>query len=281
MKKLLSITLLATLGFSANITIVPYGSYITYSNKSIKDDGSIGGAYISYFKFPFKLEINAGFTNITYKNKYNIPNWNQKDLTTIIHFYQGANWDIKAGIHNIYINQNNNPDNYDKVLFGGILYYKYGKYNMGVDYYHSYYDKNFRVNQYTLKVGFKTGNKDDLNGIFYTELKMNFINSSKKIGVNNKNNFTNAEIKIQNFKNNFISEIHGSIGENAYKVANNGFVVYNLGEEYKYTAGFKITYLIDKTTSIGVGFDTGKYKTNINQNVYTNTYSIFFSKNFF
>jgi len=279
MKKLLSIALLATLGFSANITVIPYGSYINYSNKALKDNGTTGGAYISCFKFPFKLEIDAGFTNISYKSKYNIPDWNQKDLTAVAHFYQGANWDIKAGIHNIYVDQDNNPDSYDKVLFGGILYYEYGKYNIGADYYRSYYDNDFHVNQYTLKAGFTFGDKDDSEGLFYTELKMNFIHLSKKT-YTNKDNYSNAEIKVQNFKDNLVSEIHGSIGKNAYKVANDGFAVYNLGEEYKYTAGAKITYIVNNTMSVGIGFDTGKYTTSTDQDAYSNIYSLFFSKKF-
>ena len=279
MKKVLSIALLASLGFSLGINIMPYGGYIDYSSKALKDKSVVGGVYLSYFKSPFKLELDAEATKITYKDEYNIPDWNQRDLTAVFHYYKGYNWDFKAGVHNIFIDQDGNDDNYDKVLFGGILYYKYLKYNLGVDYYYSDYD-NFHVSQVSPKFGFNFGNSYSSIGSFYAEAKINYIKiSNKDIAGTPKNHYVNTDVKLQNFKGKWMTEIKGSFGKNAYKVANGGFVVYNLGNEYKYSAGVDVNYYLNKTTSFKIGYTKSKYEVN-NDNAYANIYTLSLSKSF-
>jgi len=277
MKKLSLVAFLATLGFSANINMMPYGGYIDYSSKALKDNGIIGGVYLSYFESPFKLELDAEATKITYKD--NTPDWKQKDLTGVFHYYEGYNWDFKVGIHNIFIDQDRNDNNYNKVLFGGILYYEYLKYNVGIDYYYSDYD-GFNVSQITPKVGFNFGDYNSLIGSFYTEIKVNYINISDKDKAGTpKDNYTNVDLKLQNYQGKWMIEIYGSLGKNAYKVANDGFVVYNLGEEYKNSAGVNANYYFDKTMSFKFGFSRSKYEVN-NNNAYANIYTISLSKSF-
>jgi len=274
MKKLLSIALLASLGFSATV-VMPYGSYVNYSNKAAKNKAVIGGMYLSYFKSPFKLEIDPEATKITYKD--NTPDWNQRDLTGVFHYYIGYNWDFKVGMHNIFVNQDGTSDKYDKVLFGGIKYYKYLKYNMGMDYYYSTYD-GFHVNQITPKIGFNFGNYYSEAGSFYAEAKLNYIKISES-NVANKDNYTDVDLKLQNYQGYWMTELFASLGKNSYKVANDGFVVYNTGGEYKYNAGINLNYYLSKTLSVKVGFSRAKYTTN-NTDVFSNTYEASISQSF-
>jgi len=278
MKKLLSIALLASLGFSATITVMPYGAYVDYSNKALKDNAIIGGLYFSYFDSPFKIELDPEYTHITYK--YNIPNWNQEDLTGVFHYYEGYNWDFKVGMHGIFVNQIGNNDKYDKVFFGGIKYYKYLKYNMGIDYYYSDY-KNFYVNQITPEIGFDFGDYYSMLGLFYTEIKLDYIKLSENDSFNRKN-YTDVDLKIQNYHQGpCMVELFGSLGKNAYKVANNGFVVYNTGEEYKYNAGININFYLSKSLSVKIGFSRSKYTLqNSNEDVFSNTYVASISQSF-
>ena len=275
MRKIFSIVALASLGFSANIAVMPYGAYVNYSDKALKDDAVVGGIYVSCFNSPFKFELDAESTKITYKNT--IPDWNQKDLTGVAHYYIGNNWDVKVGMHNIFIDQDNNPDNYDRVFFGGILYYKYLKYNTGLDYYYSQYD-HFHVNQVTAKAGVNFGNYYSAVGSFYTEARVNYIKISGNSGAK-KDDYTNVDLKLQNYQGRWMTELYGNVGKNAYKVARDGFVIYNLGEEYKYSAGLDINYYIDKTMSLKVGFSRSKYEIN-NKNAYSNAYTVSFVKSF-
>jgi len=276
MKKLLSIAALVSLGFSATV-VMPYGAYLNYSNKALKDKAVIGGMYLSYFKSPFKLELDPEATKITYKD--NIPDWNQRDLTSVLHYYAGYNWDFKVGVHNIFVDQSGNSDKYDKVLFGGIKYYRYLKYNMEMDYYYSTYD-GFHVSQITPKIGFNFGNYYSEAGSFYAEAKLNYIKISDT-NVANKDNYTDIDLKLQNYQGYWMTELFASLGKNAYKVANDGFVVYNTGGEYKYSAGINLNYYLSKTLSVKVGFSRAKYTLdNSNTDVFSNTYVASISKSF-
>jgi len=277
MKKILSIALIAGFSMAADFTVMPYGAYINYSKNTAKDNAYTGGIYASCFSFPVKLELDAESTKIEYKNRFNIPDWNQQDVTVVGHYFLGKNWDLKIGMHNLFIDQKNNPDNYDKVYFGGILYYKYLKYNVGVDYYYSRYD-NFHVNQVTPRFGVNFGNYYSEIGSFYFETKVNYIRISGTSGAK-KDNYTNVDLKLQNYQGKWMTELHGNFGKNAYKVANDGFVVYNLGEEYKYSAGININYYISKTDSIKAGFDRSKFEEN-SKNAYSNVYTISYIKSF-
>ena len=277
MKKLLSIALLASLGFSAGLTVIPYGSYISYSH-STKNYGSLAGIYASSYNFPLKSEVDGQFLNLEYKK--GTPNYNQKDLTFIESYYFNGNYKIRAGVHNIFITQANNPNHYQKVLFGGVLYYKYLKYNTGVDYYYSFY-KNLDVQQISPKIGFNFGNYYAPNGAFYAEVKLNYINIfDKSLTKTNLNkNYLNTDLKLVNKKGFLTTTLQASLGTNMYKVGNNGFTVYNLGEKYENSFGIDFSYKIDKNGSVEVGYTNSKFKEN-NKNAYSNTYTASFALKF-
>ncbi len=292
MKKFL-LSVVATLSFAASTsTLMPYGAYIHYGDKSTKDYADLFGIYASYYNFPVKFELDGEYLKIKYKSitksvpitpsstittTYNPSDWNQYDLTFAAHYYQGYNWDYKVGIHNVFIDQKDNPDNYDKVLFGGVMYYVYLAYNAGVDFYYSMYN-NFHVNQYTLFGGVNFGNYYAPGGSHYVEVKLNFINISDK-DVTGKKNYVNAEAKYTNAQGPWVTTIGGNIGKNAYKVESGGFVVYSLNDEYKGKAYIKVNYSINKTTGVGVKY-TKTYFEEGDKDTFSDTYMLEFSKSF-
>ena len=270
MKKLLSLAALITLGFSYS-TVSPYGSFIHYSDKTTKDKAYDGGVYLSYFKSPFKLEMDGEYLDLKYKNKYNINDYIEKDLTFVGNYFIGYNYKLKAGVRNMYINQKNNNDTYDKVLIVGILYYKYLKYNVGVDTFYSTYD-GFNVKQITPHFGYNFGNYYSTEGSFYFDAKLNYIHiSDKKLAGSKVNNYVNTDLKLVNSQGPWATTLKTSLGKNAYKVANGGFVVYNLGEEYHYSFGIDVSYALDKTDSIKVGYSRSKFEEN-NKDAYSNVF---------
>ena len=276
MKKLLSVALVSTLGFSASLTLMPYGSYINYTD-STKDNAKLAGIYGSYFKSKVKLEVDGEYLKINYKNS--IPAYYQKDLTIVGHYYIGSNYDIHGGIHNIFIDQTNNPNNYQKVLFGGILYYKYLKYNFGADYYYSDY-RGFDVKQITPKIGFNFGNYYSKIGSFYAEAKVNYIDISDKNKAGSKDDrYVNSDIKLSNYNGAWTTTLKTSLGKNSYKVGGDGFVVYNLGEEYKYSYGIDESYALSKNSSIKAQYSRSKFN-ETNKDGYSNTFLISYSHSF-
>ena len=254
MKKLLSIAaVLATTLMASDV--MPYGAFIDYSGSTTKDKAGLVGVYMSTTSSPFKLELDAEYVDIKYKDT--TPNYKQTDLTVVGNYYYGKNYAYKIGIHNMFIDQKDNSDKYDNVVFAGATYYEYLKYNVGVDVYMSTYD-NFKAYQISPKYGFNFGNYYAEDGAFYAEAKLNYIHISKS-GYTSKTNYTDIDLKLENYKGPWATTISGSFGKNAYKVANGGFTVYNLGEDYKYSYGLAVKYSLDKVSSVKVSYNRSKF----------------------
>ncbi|GAX88069.1 conserved hypothetical protein [Lebetimonas natsushimae] len=274
MKKIFLLSNIVALGFAYSTSVVmPYGSYIDYSGSS-KDNAKLGGIYYSYYKFPIKIEMDAEYLKINYKK--NIPDWKQKDFTFKTDYFYENNWIFKAGIHNLWVKQYDNNYHYNKVLFGGLDYYKYLKYNMGIDYYYSDY-KNFNVSQFSPKFGFNFGNYYSTVGSFYLEGKYNHIHISKK-NIAPDDTYNNFDIKLQNFYGHWTTTLKTTFGKFAYKVANDGFVVYNTGDEYKYGYGLSVNYNFEKVNNIKISYERDKFEDE--SNAYSNIYLLSYSRAF-
>jgi hypothetical protein len=254
MKKLTILAISAAYLFAAG-SVIPYGAYLKYSDKAVKDKGYVGGVYVSMFDKPFGLEMDGEHTLIKYKDK--TPDWKQNDFTAIGHVYFGNNLAFKGGMHKMFIKQAGSPNETDKVYVGGITLYKYLKWDTGMDYYYSKYN-GFDVKQYSPKVGYYFGDYYSPEGLYYVEAKINYIKISKS-GIAPKDNYTNYDLKVVNSQGPWITTLKASLGKSAYKVDNGGFVVYNLGDEYKYNFSLGITYKTDKYDSIKFEYSRAKY----------------------
>jgi len=247
-KTLLSIALLTSAVFAQNSLVMPYGGYIDYSNKSVKDYGYVGGVYLSQGYKNLKFELDLEHTYIKYKNNY--PSYNQNDITAVVNGYFQGNYTFKAGLHNMYVNQAGNNQT-QHVYFAGVGYYEYLKYNAGIDAYYSKYD-GFNVHQYSPYVGYNFGDYYSQMGSFYLKVQPNIIRISDDKAAPKKN-YTDVDVSLSNYIKNWTTTLKASFGKSAYKVANGGFIVYNLGEEYKGTYGVDVKYAIDKQSAVNVG----------------------------
>jgi len=255
---ILSVSAMAATSYTTSI----YGGYIDYSGTTTKDEGSVGGIYLSAFESPWKVELDAEHTNIKYKSS--IPKLKQTDLTAKINYYQGYNLAYNIGFH--YIDTTDKPTDEAKIYMAGILYYKTLKYNAGVDIYYSDYSNlstSPKLYQISPKAGFNFGNYSSAIGSFYAEAKIDYIAVSKNKDENNlKNSYTSVELTLNNYNGNFTTSISGWSGKRVYAVENNGFVVNNLNNEQKY--GFKISenYKIDKAQSVKIEYAHTKFEDN-------------------
>lgn len=277
MKKILSVVLLTTIGFAANVNVVPYGGFIGYSKNTVKDKAYLGGLYAGYFNFPYKVEIDGEFLQIKYNDS--TPDYYERDLTFVGSYFMGSNYKVKLGIRNMFIDQKNNSDDYDKAFIGGVLYYKYMKYNIGVDYYYSTYD-NFHVNQITPHFGFNFGDYYSDEGSFYFNADINIIKISDQYIAGTKDDtYVNTDLMLSNFKGPWTTTLKASLGKFAYKVAKGGYVVYNLGEEYHYSFGVDVNYKINKKSALTLGYSRSRFEEN-DKKAYSNVYTASFSYNF-
>jgi len=272
MKKLLSIAAISSFALASGNLLMPYVGGIDYSKNSIKSYGVLGGVYFSKIFKSSKIEFDAEHLFIKYRDKA-IDNYIQDDVSILLN-YTKSNFNLKIGNHSIFINQNNNPDKYDNVFILGVEFFKYLKYNAGLDYYYSKYDK-FNVKQYSPYLGYTFGDYYSEYGSFYAKAQVNFINLSNK-NITNKKNYFNYDLYLSNYIKNWTTTLKASFGKSVYKVTNGGFVVYNLGEEYKDSYGIDVNYQINNISSIKVGYTYSDFKengNNINSSVYLISYS--------
>jgi len=272
MRRVIFTILAASVVYGGNLSV--YSGYLDYKD-SVKKEGLLVGAYGSYLKYPFKLELDAEYLTIKYN--YGLPDYKQLDITTVGHYFIGKNWDVKLGLHNIIIDQDDNPNNYDNIVFGGVLYYQPYKFNTGLDFYYSNYD-DFKVYQISPKVGVNFGNYYSKIGSFYAEAQLNYIKPSKS-GYTPKDHYTNVDLKLTNYNGKWSTSLFGSVGKSAYKVANGGFSVYNLKEEYKYSYGASVAYSPKKDTNLKVTYVRSEFEEN-GKDAKSNLYMFNFAKTF-
>jgi hypothetical protein len=259
-------------------SILTYAGTLTYSGGTTKDNGIVGGIYVSAFKSPYKVELDAEHTKIKYKN--NNPTLKQTDLTAIIHYYQGHNLDYKVGIHHI-LSDDKLTDKAN-IFAVGILYYKMYTYNTGVDIYYSDYS-NLSTSptlwQITPKAGISFGVYNSKIGSFYAEAKLDYIKPIKNKDENNlKNSYTSGELSLTNYNGNFQTKISGWIGRRSFAVDNGGFVVNNLTSTQKSGAKISELYKINKKSNVKIEYSFTRFEESANS--YSRTYLASYSYSF-
>ncbi|RUM56368.1 MAG: hypothetical protein DSY40_02410 [Nautilia sp.] len=281
MKKLLFSALVVASSFAyETVSVMPYASIIDYSGGTDKKVGKLAGVYISDYKNNKKVEIDVEHSLFQYPDS--ARKYNQTDATLIFNNYQyGQN--EKIGIHNIwtysktknYYGEYVKDRGYSYTLIAGYNYYKVPKVNYGANIYFSKYE-NGNVYQVTPKAGY-TIYKPNI-GTVYLESSVDYIRITKGLNTR-KNNFTDLNIKIQNFNKYATISLEDSFGRRMYKVANDGFVVYNLADEYKNRVSLSVSRKIVNNTIVKLEFSHTKFLHN-NENAQANGYVLSFLKTF-
>jgi uncharacterized protein YjbI with pentapeptide repeats len=260
----------------------PYFGYIKYDN-SAKDFANFGGVYFSKFSSPYKVELSGSYL---YQKNSDGTNYKQTDLTAVLTYYKGYNWLFRGAVHNIFYTgdkvltsteatnltstrnvptkvtttQTQSTTEYDNLFYLGALYYKYLKYNVGVDVYYGNYS-SVKTTQVTLRAGKNFGNYYSKVGSFYAQAKLNYIMLSNK-ETTPKDNYTNVDFKLENFKGAYTTTLKASVGDIAYKASEEGMVVYNSADVYKYSFGLKLSKAVTKTETLAISYDYAKFSEN-------------------
>lgn len=271
MKK--TITMLAigaTLALAkTSITAMPYSAYINYAN-STKDDAYVVGLYSSFYNFPNKLEIGLENINIHYNN--GLKDLDQNDLTAVYTRYIAKNYYAKAGVH--YINSDDKPTDEGIVGIIGINYYKYLKYNLGLDLYYSKYKnyapKELKVLQIRPYAGINFGKYYSKMGSFYLEAEYNYIKPTDASLFGLKNSYNSFGLKLTNYKGKFTTSIDAWTGKKVFAIDHGGFTVYNLGEVYKDGIDASVDYAFRPTTHLKLKYSYAKFVEG-NKNAHSNT----------
>jgi len=272
MRKVLLIFTFISVIFANNF-FMPYIAYLDYT-KSVKNYGLLGGVYYSSYQNKIKFEMDAEYLYLKYKKTNDT--YKQADIIPKLTYYN-SNYDFKIGIHLMYINDTNNISSSNEIYFVGAEYYQYLKYNAGIDYFYSDYE-DYDVHQFTPYFGFNFGDYYSQTGSFYFKTKMNYIHITKA-NIANKQNYFNFDFYLTNYIKNYATTLKASIGKSAYKVDNGGFVVYNLGEEYKSSFGIDIKYTYNKVNTFGFSFNYSTFDED-NNNAHSIVYLLSYTRAF-
>jgi len=265
MKKAM-LVLVSAISYLSAVTIVPYYVNVNYSKDTNKKNADIFGVYLSKYKNSYKFELDYEYLQLNYKDS---PEYIQNDLTFLLNYFFKQHYKISLGIHNIFSSNpetitkykpSTNPmlpsttitetvykNSYDYVFAASFNYYEYLKYDYGSDFFYSVYD-NTDVYQITPFYGISFGNYYSKIGSFYAKAKVNLIKITKN--VTPKSFYVNYDFQLKNYNKSWTTSLDVSFGKSAYKVSKSGFVVYNLGEEYKNSYSLSVSKAITPKDSI-------------------------------
>ncbi|AEH44025.1 hypothetical protein Thein_0140 [Thermodesulfatator indicus DSM 15286] len=238
-----------------------YTTYINFENSQIKDNGWSTTGYLAFKNsYIHSLELALSQTKINYKTESDLS---QTDFTVL---YSNTdqilkNHVFKVGFH--YINTDDQLTDNGKVIYFKGLYYQPYSWNIGLEFAYSLYNSidtvakgttsnkkkssasvasnDLRVFQFSPRFGYFFA---ALGKRIYGESRFYFILLNDYVGSFDKNNFSfeqyfSTYIGLTDFK------ISAWIGKQVFAVKNEGFVVYNLSDEYlggfSFEVGRKVT----------------------------------------
>ncbi|OAG28572.1 hypothetical protein [Thermodesulfatator autotrophicus] len=252
-----------------------YLSYFDFQNSPVKDNGWTTTGYLSLKNsYAHTLELGISQTEIDYKIGNDLS---QTDFNIV---YSNTdqilkNYIFKFGFH--YINTDDELTDSGKIFYFQWKYYQTYNWNAGLEFAYSLYNS------------FSTTSGDDLNvfqvrphfGYYfaflgkriYGESRLYFIHTNENVGTFDRNNFSfeqyfSTYIGLTDFK------VSGWFGKQIFAVKNEGFVVYNLSDEYLGGFSFEVGHKI--TSKLRAAFNLSQewlkhsgYNDNVSQTVIT------------
>jgi len=251
MKKVFAGSILAAgLLYAAVDVVMPYAAYVDYQD-SQRDNMYIVGLYGANGFGAKSLEWSVSYAYIDYIKDVEADYHKQLDATLMGSYEYTPGWVIKAGLHNIWSKKDRGSTNYDPVLKLGLMHYTHGKNLIEGDIYVSSYD-DFDVYQGTIRYGEYFSVEDLPRKRLYFETALNQIIISDE-GYAPDDNYTNIDLKLDIIERRWSAGLFASLGKAAYKVAQEGWIVYNLGEEYQYILRGEYRYRLQNGSTLKVG----------------------------
>jgi len=263
--KIIFLGLMVSLMLHAESNMMVYGGSLDYSDSS-KDDGWFAGAYFKQSWSANSLELAYDRTEISYVDA-NVSNLKQNDFTVIWTHYLGDNYLTRFGGH--YIDSNDDPSDEGFSVYAGLKYFDGYFFDAGVDLYYSNYTnyvsedlmtKGLDVIQIEPSVGFSFGDYSGSIGSFYTKIYYDYIRPDNDGFSRLRNDYHSAGLLLTNFNGKWTTVLGGWIGKQVFAVRKEGFVVYNLSEEYKGGAEISVHYAFSGQLGIKVQYGYGKFK---------------------
>ena len=220
-----------------SVEAAPYAAYLDYHNTASKDHAELGGVYTSFdYGLEHLVEAEADYIQKFYRG---FPSLSQWDFTVAYDNFSLPQLKLDIGGH--YISSQDPYTDQGWITFGGAEYYRLNRWSLGVDGYFSKYPKfqtGLEVFQLTphfgiiLWQGAHCSWNNDLLGYW--------IRPNEDIL--QQRDFFSVEDRLSLNWRRWTVSVFGWTGEQIFAVRNDGFALYNLGEEHKAGYGAEVRY---------------------------------------
>jgi len=244
----------------ANFTLMPYYTYAKFSSNDIKKEGHGLGLYASINNYPNKLEFDAEYLDIIFKN--GIPEFEENDMTFVYSYFYNTNLTIKGGLH--FVSSDYKPSNEGlSALISGVEYKK-DKATYGLEGFYSNYSKyqpkDLNIFQLHPYLGYNLLNSNKY-GNLYVMGDYNYIkpkDANLYDGINSSYNSFGAGVEYE--KNSWATAVNGWVGKRAFALEDGGFTLYNFSQLYTSAASASVKYKLDKSTNIKLKYSRHNYR---------------------
>ncbi len=228
--------------------IAAYCAYLNYHDTASKDHSYLAGAYASLgCGMEHLLEAEADTIRKCYRG---YPSLSQNDTTIAYANFSVPHLKLRIGGH--FVDSEDPYTDQGRVAFGGAEYYVARRWSAGVDSAYTKYP-NFQtgleVVQLTPHVGVTFGRggqhlwNNDLRG-YWIHLSRDFDGLG--------DDFVSAEDRISFIWQRWTFSTVGWAGEQLFAVRNEGFALYNTGEEHKAGYGAEVSYAFSEHLALKV-----------------------------
>lgn len=255
MKKIILSTLLCFSLAQADVNVIkPYTAVINYdtdSANSLKNKGTLSGAYYSRGNLGYLLEIDASYTQIEYKDP-TTDSIKQSDATIMYSKYY-PKYMLKGGLH--YLNTSDTVMGNAMTLIAGISGFKwkyYDKITSGID---LYYTKFASIDVAQISPYFVYSKAININTRNNLAVKLNYIYADSYT----QKNYTSIEITDTLLYKRFILTTQAYFGEMKSAVRDGGFTLFNTQDLLKSGYSLKVGYIATKKLSFQLGYSVNNF----------------------
>ena len=224
-----------------SVEAAPYVAYLDYHGTASKDHADLAGTYAAFgYGLEHLVEAEADYIHKFYRGYPSLRQW---DFTLAYDNYYIPHLKLRAGGH--YVTSEDRYTDEGWVAFGGAEYYAANRWSVGVDGYFTEYPKfqtHLEVVQIVPHFGVTFGHgenyswNNDVHG-YWIRPNQDFLQ---------QRDFFSIEDKLSLNWRRWTFSAFGWTGQQVFAVRNDGFALYNRGEEHKAGYGMEVRYVFSE-----------------------------------
>lgn len=224
-----------------SVEAAPYVAYLDYHGTASKDHANLAGIYTAFgYGLEHLVEAEADYIQKFYRGYPSLSQW---DFTLAYDNYSIPHLKLRAGGH--YVAGEDRYTDEGWVVFGGAEYYVLNRWAVGVDGYFTQYPK-FQTHLEVVQIvphfgvtfwhGENFSWNNDVRG-YWIRPNQDYLQ---------QRDFYSIEDKLSLNWRRWTFSAFGWTGQQVFAVRDNGFALYNLGEEHKAGYGLEVRYIFSE-----------------------------------